>query len=368
MKVALVYDRVNKWGGAERVLLALKELFPDATLFTSVFNSETAGWANVFTIQTSFLQHVPFAKSHHEAFASLMPIAFETFSFDEYDVVISLTSEAAKGVITKPATVHICLCLTPTRYLWSGHDEYFENPFLKFVAMPVLWYLRQWDIIAANRPDKFLAISKEVQTRIKKYYKKEADVLYPPLLLHDANTPSIGSGYFLVVSRLIPIKKIDIAIKACNTLQVPLKIIGTGSQETYLKSIAGPTISFLGSLTDSQVVGYYKGCTALLFPGIEDFGLTILEANAFGKPVIAFQGGGALETVVSGKTGEFFPKQTESSLTEVMQDLLERKKITLLQTEQTQYKNACIQNAKKFTMKKFEQSLHKSIASVKKYL
>lgn len=272
MKVALVYDRINKWGGAERVLLALKELFPDATLFTSVYNKDSASWADVFDIKTSFLQHIPFAKTHHEAFASLMPLAFESFSFDAYDLVISLTSEAAKGIITKPSTKHICLCLTPTRYLWSGRDEYFENKFLKFVATPVLWYLRQWDMIAASRPDMFLAISKEVQQRIKRYYHKDADVVYPPLLLKSTNTPPAGSGYFLVVSRLIPIKKIDIAIKACNKLQVPLKIIGVGSQEVNLKSIAGPTISFLGSLTDSQVVGYYKGCTALLFPGVATSG------------------------------------------------------------------------------------------------
>src|SRR3990167_8750422 len=153
MKVALVYDRVNKWGGAERVLLALHKIFPDAPLYTSVYDERKAAWEKVFRVKTSFLQNFPFASENHEYYALLMPLAFESFSFDEYDLVISVTSEAAKGIITKPGTRHICYCLTPTRYLWSGYDEYFKNSFFRFISKPIILYLRLWDKKAAKRPD-----------------------------------------------------------------------------------------------------------------------------------------------------------------------------------------------------------------------
>ena len=165
MKVALVYDRINKWGGAERVLLALNKFFPGAPLYTSVYNPISAPWAKIFDIKVSFLQNFPFAQIHHEVYAPLMPMAFESFSFDEYDLVISLTSESAKGIITKPHTKHICICLTPTRYLWSGYNEYFTNHLIRFLSVPITNYLRFWDKVASSRPDSFVAISKEVQKR-----------------------------------------------------------------------------------------------------------------------------------------------------------------------------------------------------------
>jgi hypothetical protein len=181
MKVALVYDRVNKWGGAERVLLTLHEMFPDAPLYTSVYDEDRAPWARVFPrIYTSFLQKIPFAKSIHEFLGTLMPMAFELFNFDEYDLVISVTSEAAKGIITKPGTKHVCYMLTPTRYLWSHYDLYFRNPLLRFISKPFVSYLRTWDKMAALRPDKIIAISSEVKRRIKKYYKLESEIVYPP--------------------------------------------------------------------------------------------------------------------------------------------------------------------------------------------
>ncbi len=375
MKVALVYDRLNKWGGAERVLLTLHKMFPEAPLYTSVYDKKKTPWALRFNsgqakIKTSFLQRFPFA-THHELFAILMPIAFESFTFDEFDLVISVTSEAAKGIITKPHTKHICYCLTPTRYLWSGYEDYFKNDLLRFFSRPAVVYLRFWDKIAAQRPDKFIAISKEVQGRIKKYYGRESEVVYPPLMFGvlsevtpPANAPSSGSvrvvgspsssatPYFLIVSRLVPYKKIDLAIKAFNKLKLPLKIIGTGSEMGKLKRMAGPTIEFLGYLTDKELVEYYKGCRALVFPGIEDFGLTILEAQSFGKPVIAFKAGGALETIIdpsagSGSaTGLFFDKQSVESLIAAIK----------------QFNNLainpkdCIGNAKKYSFEKFKES------------
>lgn len=363
MKVALVYDRVNKWGGAERVLLALHELFPQAPLYTSVYNKKTAGWAEDFIVKSSFLQKIPSASSSHEYFPMLMPIAFETFSFDEYDVVISISSEAAKGIVTGPNTLHICYCLTPTRYLWSGYKEYFTNSFFRFITKPLVHYLQKWDSIASHRPDVYIAISEEIKKRIKTYYGKNAEVIYPPLVLVDTQEKKeVKEGaYFLIVSRLVPYKKVDIAIQACNALQLPLKIVGIGSEERYLKRIAGPTVEFLGLLTEESLVKYYRGCKALLFPGIEDFGLTVLEAQAFGKPVIAFKGGGAVETIKEKKTGLFFSPQTKDALITVLQSFDGGKFDS----------QDCKHNVQKFTQDQFKDRFSKTIEKLfqgKKYL
>jgi len=321
MKVALVYDRVNKWGGAERVLLALHELFPDAPLFTSVHHPKTSSWANVFAIKPSFLQNIPFAASRHEFLPLFMPVAFESFSFDAYDLVISVTSEAAKGIITKPGTVHICYCLTPTRYLWSGYETYFSNKLLKFLTQPFVTALRKWDKAAAHRPDKIIAISDEVRKRVKKYYGREAVVVYPPVMLPLTKAQQVEKkqtgDYFLIVSRLsrfTKYKRIDLAIEAFNELKLPLKIIGEGSWKKKLKSKAGQNIEFLGKVSDEELSTYYQNSKALIFPGIEDFGLTMVESQQFGKPVIAFRGGGALEIIKEGKTGLFFDTQTKKAL------------------------------------------------------
>lgn len=328
MKVALVYDRVNKWGGAERVLGALHRLFPKAPLYTSVYRKRFSPWASSFSVRTSFLQTVPYASSNHEYLPLLMPIAFETFTFDEYDLVISVTSEAAKGIVTKPKTYHICYCLTPTRYLWSGYDEYFSSKAKKLLAKPAVSYLRTWDLVASQRPDAYLAISKEVQQRIKTYYKRESSVVYPPILF-TTNEREIAKDllkqkkqtqdYFLVVSRLVLYKRIDLAVKACSLLNFPLVVIGSGKEESYLQSIAGKTVRFLRNLTDRELIEYYKGCTALLFPGREDFGLSMAEAQYFGKPVIAYSEGGAKEIVKPGVTGHFFYQQSVSALIEAIQ-------------------------------------------------
>jgi glycosyltransferase involved in cell wall biosynthesis len=324
MKTALVYDRINKWGGAERVLLSLHELFPDAPLYTSVYDKKQAKWAKIFKVETSFLQKFPNIVSNHESYPFLMPIAFEQFNFDNYDLVISVTSESAKGIITKPRTKHICYCLTPTRYLWSGYDEYFKNQIFRFFSRPLVSYLRTWDKVAANRPDFYIAASNEVKKRIKKYYHKDSEVVYPPLYI-DAKvgagkSQTENSGYFLVVSRLVSYKRIDLAIEACNALKTPLKIIGLGKEEKALRKIAGPTIEFLGNVTDEKLVSYYAQAKALLCPGIEDFGLTIIEVQKYKKPVIAFRAGGALETIREGKTGLFFDHQTKASLTKELQE------------------------------------------------
>lgn len=347
MKVALVYDRVNKWGGAERVLLDLKRIFPDAVLFTSVYNSKKAPWAKKFRVISSFLQKIPFANTNHEFLAPLMPLAFESFSFDEYDLVISVTSESAKGIITKPETKHICYCLTPTRYLWSGYDEYFKNPLLRVVSLPFVSYLRKWDKIAASRPDHFIAISTEVKKRIKKYYNLDSTVIFPPLFDLPKNVKSEKGDYFLVVSRLVSYKRVDLAIKACQELGVSLKIVGSGSEENSLKNMAKGNIEFLGDLTDETLSSYYKNCRALIFPALEDFGLVIAEAQSFGKPVIAYRGGGALDIIVEGQTGEFFDKQDVESLKRVLDKFDEGRYNSEL----------CVKNSQRFSFERFEKEL-----------
>lgn len=361
MKIALVYDRVNKWGGAERVLLALNKIFPNAPLYTSVYNPQKAPWADVFDIKTSFLQKYPHAVNNHEMYPFLMPMAFERFSFEQYDLVISVTSEAAKGIITKPGTKHICYCLTPTRYLWSGYDEYFKNKTLRTVAHPAVRYLRKWDKMAAKRPDKMVAISTEVQGRIKKYYERDSAIIYPPVTLQVPEMKTSKKGkkndYFLIVSRLSKFtqyKRVDLAIEACNRLKLPLKIVGTGSLRKDLEKIAGPTVTFVGDVTDAELQKYYANCRALIFPAVEDFGLVVVEAQAFGKPVIALRKGGALDTVREGKTGLFFDEQSIEALVDVLQVFLKSDFSPKASTDQ----------AKLFSEKQFKQEFLRLVKKV----
>jgi len=317
MKTAIVYDRVNKWGGAERVLLALHELFPQAPLYTSIYSSEHAPWAKVFPkVHTSFLQKIPFATTNHEYLAPLMPIAFESFDFSEYELVISVTSEAAKGIITSPSTTHICYLLTPTRYLWSGHKQYFSNPNHRHLLSLPIRYLRNWDKAAAQRPDKIISISTEVQSRIKKYYNRDSKIIFPPVDIDKFRRlkNSKAEDYYLLVSRLVKYKKVDLAIKTFNKLGKKLIIVGTGREENRLKSMANKNIHFRSKLTDRELKDYYIKAKALIFPQIEDFGIVVIEAQAAGIPAIAFYQGGAKDTVVDGKTGIFFKKQNTQSL------------------------------------------------------
>jgi len=373
MKVAFVYDRVNKWGGAERVLLGLHELFPDAPLYTAVYHPQMAPWAKEFKVIPSFLNKFPLAKSRHEAYPHLMPLAFESFDFSGYDVVLSITSEAAKGIITKPETLHLCYCLTPTRYLWSGYQEYFQNKAFRFLTKPIVLYLRSWDKIAAQRPDVYLTISENVKKRINKYYSRNSEVIYPPVdlkkfqILPQSGIPLRGtnskfqtnskfkiqnSKFFLVVSRLdFGYKKVDLAIEAFNQLGLPLKIIGTGTQMRNLKRKAKKNIEFLGQLTDKELLGYYGRCQAVIFPQEEDFGLVPLEAQACGKPVIAYRGGGALETVREGPTGVFFSPQTAEALVKTVANFRPEKFDP----------DDCRRNTKRFSQERFKKKIKRLI-------
>lgn len=335
LKIAIVYDRVNKFGGAERVLLTLHEMFPKAPLYTSVYDSKKAPWALSFPkIYTSFLQKIPFAKSNNELLGWLMPIAFETFDFSEYDLVISVTSEAAKGIITGVKTLHVCYCLTPTRYLWSGYEEYFENKLLKLMSKPIVNYLKYWDKLASKRPDKLIAISSEVRDRIKKYYNRDSEIIFPPVdLEYRKKSPlrigsqtSMSAGktvrqflldmkpYYLYVGRLVKYKKVDLLIDTFNDLGLSLVIVGTGAEESRLKSKAKSNIIFLGQVSDNELISIYKNAKAFLMPQEEDFGITAIEAQSFGIPVIAYNKGGAIDTVVENKSGIFFEVQNKENL------------------------------------------------------
>lgn len=349
MRTAIIYDRVNKWGGAEQVLLVLHELFPKAPLFTSVYNKETARWAESFPeIKTSFLQRIPPARTGHEYFAPLMPIAFESLSssegFDEYDLVISVTSEAAKGIITKPETLHICYCLTPTRYLWSGYDQYFKGATFKGLTKPLVGYLRKWDKIAAQRPDHMIAISTAVQERIKKYYNRDSEIIYPPVDISkfktqkSNNRPSSAKRktsasfqnngqeeYYLIVSRLVTYKKVDLAIKAFNELGKKLIVVGTGKELNDLRALAKPNIDLRGFVGDDELIDLYENAKAFINPQNEDFGITSVEAQAAGVPVIAYRNGGALDTVEEKMTGVFFDHQNKKALIDAVKNFEQRK-------------------------------------------
>ena len=381
MKVAIVYDRVNKWGGAERVLLALHEMFPKAPLFTSVYSHKHAQWAEVFPrIHTSFLQKIPFTKKRHELLPLFMPMAFESFNFDDYDLAISVTSEAAKGIITKGKTKHLCYCLTPTRYLWSGYEEYFgfknydlrfknriRNPiqkhFIRTASRPAVNYLRRWDITAAQRPDIMLGISKEVQKRIKRYYNRESGLVYPPVDIGRRKVGDVGvireigegtmKDYFLVVSRLVPYKKVDLVVETFNRLGLPLVVVGTGKEEKRLRKMAKGNIRVVGEVGEVRLGEMYKNAKAFIFPQEEDFGITAVEAQSYGVPVIAFKKGGALETVIHGKTGMFFEEQTIESLGKAIKGLrdLRFKKDDLRK------------NAQKFSKEKFQREFEKQVVN-----
>lgn len=324
MKVALVHDYLNQMGGAERVVLALHELFPDAPLYTSIYDPKRVDPAfQKIDIRTSFMQKLPFVTKHHQPYLPLYPFAMENLDLRGYDLVLSSSSAFGKGVITRPETLHICYCHTPMRWCWN-YNEYVEREQIGKIARRILPLfitgLRVWDQTSAMRVDHFIANSPVVAERIQKYYRRDAIVIPPPV---EANRfifdPTIKpADYFLVVSRFLPYKRIDLAIHACNSLQLPLVVIGSGRYEKQLKKIAGSTIRFPGRLSDAEVLDYYAYCRALLLPGEEDFGITPLEAQASGRPVIAYGAGGALTSVIDGVTGAFFNEQTVESLTEVL--------------------------------------------------
>ena len=350
MKVALVHDFLNQYGGAERVLEAIHEIFPYAHVYTSLHDpTKLPLRMRNWDIRPFRLPKIPLAH-FLKYYTAFYPFLFENLDLREYDLVISSTAFFAKGALVRPGAVHISYIHTPPRFLYHYRAEtgkrelFFYRPILALLDN----FFRIWDYRAARRPNFIVANSQEVAKRVKKFYGRESTVVYPPVELPQKSEirdqRSEKEFYYLVVSRLLSYKRIDLAIKAANELKVPLRIVGTGKEEARLRRMAGPTVEFLGFVSDDKLSDVYSGCQALIFPTDEDFGIVPVEAMSFGKPVLAFAKGGALETVLAGKTGEFFREETTASLVEAWKSF-----------DPSKYKaKDCIVQAKRFSKDRFQ--------------
>ncbi|MFH1284002.1 MAG: glycosyltransferase [Candidatus Peregrinibacteria bacterium] len=332
MKIALVHDFLTKLGGAERVLKALSDMYKDAPIYTMFYDEENVG--KVFPkerIKTSSLQkYFELSKGRSRYFVKKLPRAIEEFDFEGYDLVISSSTAFGHGILVPLETKHICYCHSPMRYAWDWVNEYREENNITGLKMlfyaPLMKYLREWDYIASDRPTAYIANSRNVQKRLKKYYRKDSEVIYPPVSVDRFKLSEKNSNYFLIVSTLTPYKKIELAVALFNKLGRRLVIIGDGPHRRYLESIAGDNIDFLGFKDDETVSEYMQNCRAFIFPGEDDFGITPVEAMACGKPVLAYGRGGVTESLISGKTGEFFFENTVESMEDGLARLLYNEK------------------------------------------
>lgn len=326
--VVLCHDWLTGMRGGERVLELLCELFPKAPIFTLIHNPGAIGASiNRHPVHTSFLQRVPGIMDRYRGYLPLFPLAIDSLRAPPCDLVISTSHCVAKALRAPAGARHLCYCFTPMRYAWLFQAEYFGHSIPKRAAVaPLLWALRVWDRRASRRVDRFVAISRHVRERIGRFYGREADVVYPPVN-HDYWTPAPGpqEEFDLLVSALVPYKRIDLAVRAYNSMGRKLKIVGAGSGCCVLRELAGPTVEMLGWQPDEVVRDLYRRCRLLVFPGEEDFGIVPVEAMACGKPVVAFARGGALETVVDGVTGVLFQEQTESALVAAVRECLARR-------------------------------------------
>jgi glycosyltransferase involved in cell wall biosynthesis len=319
-RVALVHDYLNQYGGAERVLEELHGLFPEAPIYTSIYWPEKMSPAiRAMDVRTSFMQRLPGVVRRHQQYLPFYPFAFASFDLGQYDLVISNSSAFCKGVRTRPGARHVCYCLTPMRWVWNT-DAYLAReqlgPAARLALRPVLRWLRAWDLESNRRVDRFVAISRVVAERIKRYYRRDAAILHPPVDCGGlAPQPGRVEDYYLVLSRLVPYKRIDLAVDACTRLGRRLKIAGSaGRDEAALRARAGPSVEFLGPVSDAVRRDLLARCRGFLFPGEEDFGITPVEAGASGRPAIAYAAGGALDTVVDGQTGVLFHEQSVDAL------------------------------------------------------
>lgn len=348
MKIAIVHDWLTGMRGGEKCLEVFCELFPRATIFTLVHVKGALSPAiEAMEIRASFVQRLPGAMTRHQRYLPLFPLAVERFDLSEFDFVLSTSHCVAKGAIARPGAQHVCYCHTPMRYVWDFYDDYFRGPAAGIGARVVMPFaaplLRRWDVATASRVDRFIANSRNVAARIRRIYGREADVIYPPVdterfqprssraaggardarHVRDTRDPRTRSddsaaAPFLIVSKLVPYKHVEIAVHAANALGAPLRVVGDGPERARLEAIAGPTVAFAGWLDDAALAAAYRDARALLFPGIEDFGIVPLEAQASGTPVVAFAEGGALETVRDGETGILFSPQTPDALAAAM--------------------------------------------------
>ena len=369
MKVAIVHDWLVNYGGAERVVEEMLKLYPDADIYTLVYDEKKMG--KIFPkekVHASFVQKLPMSTKLYTKLLSLMPKAFESFDFSGYDLVLCSSSSCAKGVITPPAVPHIAYIHTPMRYAWDQFFEYRKRSgrLTKFFMNRWMPSIRLWDFISSQRIDSLIANSKYISRRIQKYWKLPSSVIYPPVdteRLSPNNKPA--ENFYVVFSRFVPYKRIDLAIKACGKLGKKLVVIGGGSQEAELKALAKEAFSshpddvkFTGRITDAEVQDYLQRCKAMIFSAEEDFGIIPVEVQACGRPVIAFGKGGALETVKDGVTGVFFDKQeTESVCTAI-------KNFEDLSAKGTFVSEKIVEHAKSFSAKRFRRELREHIDTV----
>jgi glycosyltransferase involved in cell wall biosynthesis len=354
MHLALVHDWLNQIGGAEDVLETLVEMFPRAPVYTSMYWPEGMPPAyRTWDIRTSWMDRLPGIYRHHQPYLPLYPLAFARTDLSGYDVVLSNKSGFCHSVRTGEA-VHVCYCLAPTRYVWD-FDAYAAQEALpavvKAALRPLVAMLRRWDYQAAQRVGHFIAISHEIQARIRRHYNRESAIIYPPVDTARFRPSPTRDDYYLIVSRLIPYKRIDLAVRAFNQLGLSLVIAGAGRGREALEALAGPTITFLGRVPDEDLPDLFARCWAYILPGMEDFSITPVQAQAAGRPVIAYGTGGALDTVIEGETGAFFHKPTPEALAAAVRAF----------DPHAIDPHACVQNAARFDTSVFKQQLTKFI-------
>jgi glycosyltransferase involved in cell wall biosynthesis len=322
MQVAIVHDHMNQMGGAERVVAALHEIFPAAPIFTTIVDWDILRPELAHAdIRPSWMQKLPGWKKHFKKYLPFYPLAIESMEVKKYDLLISSSSAFAKSAKKGPNALHICYCYTPMRFAWDYHN-YVKRENLNLLyrsSLPLMIAgLKRWDQQTKDRPDHYIAVSSVVKERIRRIYGKPSDIIFPPVDVQKYRPQKSTDDFYLMVSRLSAYKRIDLAVEAFNRLGLPLKIIGSGPYYKTLKSMARPNVVFLRRLPDKEVAEYYSACKALIFPGEEDFGIAPLEANASGRPVIAFKAGGALDTVKEGLNGLFFGESNVRSLMEAV--------------------------------------------------
>ena len=317
MRVALIHYWLVTWRGGEHVLKAITNLFPDADIYTHVADPDLLA-KNLpgRRVKTTFIARLPFAKRLYQNYLPLMPLALEQLDLRQYDLIISSESGPAKGVIVSPHATHICYCHSPMRYVWDRYYDYRAQTRLpaRMAMTPLLHSLRMWDQLSAQRVDHFVANSQFVSARIKKYYRRESEVIHPPVAVSSFVASQDTDGFYLWVGQLVAYKRPDLAVEAFNALEKPLIMIGEGPLLPRLRRAAKSNIRFLGRQPFNVIVDHYRRCRALVFPGIEDFGIVPIEAMSSGKPVIAFNYGGARETIIDGVTGVLFSQQTANSV------------------------------------------------------
>ena len=323
MKIALIHDHLIQSGGAERVLKVMSELYPEAPIYTLVYDSSRLHpLFDKSRVRTSFLQHIPFSTKNYQWLLPLMPLATESYDLSEFDVILSSSSAFSKGIITRPGTTHICYCHTPTRYLWMDTHSYvneIRQPRIVKAVLPLmLSRMRIWDRLAAERVDSFIANSLTVQRRIQKYYNRGSEIIHPPVSVAQSYVGKGEGSYYLAGGRLVSYKRLDIVVDAFNRLGIALKLFGTGPAYSQLASSAKKNIEFVGNVSDADLQKLYGNCIAYIHPQEEDFGITAIEAMAAGRPVIAYAGGGALETIQGGITGQFLYDQDYAALIDLV--------------------------------------------------